>query len=82
MAHIFAYIAHKGGAPDDSAFELAAAARKIDPVTSPRAILTGWVRTSMRRAIRSVPPILRFGKSQMKLWLILIPMQNWCEKPC
>jgi electron transfer flavoprotein alpha subunit len=42
MAHIFAYIAHKGGAPDDSAFELAAAARKIDPVTSPRAILTGW----------------------------------------
>ena len=42
MARIFAYIAHKGGAPDDSAFELAAAARKIDPVTSPRAILTGW----------------------------------------
>ena len=31
MARIFAYIAHKDGVVDDSAFELAAAARKIDP---------------------------------------------------
>ena len=42
MARIFAYIVHKGGAVDDSAFELAAAARKIDPAASPTAILTGW----------------------------------------
>ncbi|MFZ0772102.1 MAG: electron transfer flavoprotein subunit alpha/FixB family protein [Candidatus Sulfotelmatobacter sp.] len=42
MARIFAYIVHKNGVPDDSAFELAAAARKIDPVALPRAILTGW----------------------------------------
>jgi electron transfer flavoprotein alpha subunit len=42
MARIFAYIAHKNGAPDDSAFELAAAARKIDPTVLPTAILTGW----------------------------------------
>jgi electron transfer flavoprotein alpha subunit len=42
MARIFAYIVHKGGAPDDSAFELAAAARKIDPTASPTAILAGW----------------------------------------
>lgn len=42
MARIFAYIAHKGGAVDDSAFELAAAARKIDPAASPTAILAGW----------------------------------------
>jgi len=42
MAHIFAYIVHKAGAVDDSAFELAAAARKIDPAASPTAILTGW----------------------------------------
>ena len=42
MARIFAYIVHKAGVPDDSAFELAAAARKIDPTASPTAILTGW----------------------------------------
>jgi len=33
---------HKNGAVDDSAFELAAAARKIDPDASPTAIVTGW----------------------------------------
>ena len=42
MARIFTYIMHKGGAVDDSAFELAAAARRIDPAASPTAILTGW----------------------------------------
>jgi electron transfer flavoprotein alpha subunit len=43
MARIFAYIVHKGGVADDSAFELAAAARKIDPAASPTAIcVTGW----------------------------------------
>jgi len=41
MARIFAYIAHKGGVPDDSATELAAAARKIDATASPTAIVTG-----------------------------------------
>jgi electron transfer flavoprotein alpha subunit len=41
MARIFTYIAQKGGVVDDSAFELAAAARKIDPTASPTAILTG-----------------------------------------
>ena len=42
MARIFAYIVHKPGVVDDSAFELAAAARKIDPTASPTAILAGW----------------------------------------
>jgi electron transfer flavoprotein alpha subunit len=42
MARIFAYIVHKGGVVDDSAFELAAAARKIDPTASLTAIVTGW----------------------------------------
>jgi electron transfer flavoprotein alpha subunit len=42
MARIFAYIVHKNGVADDSAFELAAAAHKIDPTASPTAILTGW----------------------------------------
>jgi electron transfer flavoprotein alpha subunit len=42
MPRIFAYIVHKAGVAGDSAFELAAAARKIDPAASPTAILTGW----------------------------------------
>jgi electron transfer flavoprotein alpha subunit len=42
MARIFVFITHKAGAVNDSAFELAAAARKIDPTTSPIAVVTGW----------------------------------------
>ena len=57
MPRIFAYIVHKDGVVDDSATELAFAARKIDPSASPVAILTGWgagldaacVRTGNRR---------------------------------
>ncbi len=41
MARIFAFIVHKEGVADDSAVELAAAARKIDPAASPAAIVTG-----------------------------------------
>jgi len=41
MARIFAYIVHRGGVVDDSAAELIAAARKIDPNTTPTAIVTG-----------------------------------------
>ncbi|MGA8312715.1 MAG: electron transfer flavoprotein subunit alpha/FixB family protein [Terriglobales bacterium] len=42
MARIFAYIAHRGGIADDSAAELAAAARKIDAGASPTAVVAGW----------------------------------------
>jgi len=42
MTRIFAYIVHKNGAADDSAAELAAAARKIDAAQSPTAVVTGW----------------------------------------
>ena len=42
-ARIFAYIAHKGGVIDDSASELLAAAKKIDPAASPTAIVTGSI---------------------------------------
>ncbi len=42
MARIFAYILHRNGVVDDSAFELAAAARKIDPTATLTAIVTGW----------------------------------------
>jgi len=42
MARIFAYIMHKAGVVDDSAAQLAAAAKKIDPAASPTALLTGF----------------------------------------
>lgn len=42
MPRIFIYIAHKDGLVDDSAAELAAASRMIDPSTSPTAIVCGW----------------------------------------
>jgi electron transfer flavoprotein alpha subunit len=42
MARIFAYIVHKAGVADDSAIELVAAAKKIDPAASFVAIVTGW----------------------------------------
>jgi electron transfer flavoprotein alpha subunit len=42
MSRIFAFIVHKGGAADDSAFELPVAARKIDAAQSTTAIVTGW----------------------------------------
>ena len=40
-ARIFAYIVHKAGVADDSAAELLAAAKKIDPAASPAAVVTG-----------------------------------------
>ena len=40
-ARIFAYIVHKAGVADDSAAELVAAAKKIDPAASPTAIVIG-----------------------------------------
>jgi len=42
MPRVFAYIIHTGGVPDDSAAELAAAARKIDAGEPPVALVTGW----------------------------------------
>ncbi len=41
MAGIFAYIMHKSGVADDTAVELAAAARQIDPAATLTAIVTG-----------------------------------------
>ena len=40
-ARIFAYIAHKAGVVDDSAAELLAAAKKIDPAASPHGVVAG-----------------------------------------
>jgi electron transfer flavoprotein alpha subunit len=42
MTQIFAYISHKNGVVDDTAGELAAAAKKIDAGATLTAIVTGW----------------------------------------
>ena len=42
MPRIFAYICHRNGVADDSATELLAAAKRIDPMVSPSALVTGW----------------------------------------
>ena len=39
--HIFTYIAHKNGVADDSALELAAAAKKVNPEADVTAVVTG-----------------------------------------
>jgi electron transfer flavoprotein alpha subunit len=41
MSRIFAYIAHKNGAADDSAAELLAAARALDSTANPTALVVG-----------------------------------------
>ena len=41
MPHIFTFITHKSGVPNDSAAEIVAAARRIDPTAAPTAILSG-----------------------------------------
>jgi electron transfer flavoprotein alpha subunit len=42
MARIFSYIVHNHGVADDTAAQLASAAKQIDSAASPTAILTGW----------------------------------------
>ena len=75
MARIFAYIMHKGGVADDSAFELAAAARRDRSrcFTDSHSHRLGR-RTSMPRAKPSALPTLRSGKSPTKL--LRTPMLN------
>jgi electron transfer flavoprotein alpha subunit len=41
MPRIFVYISHKDGVPDDSAAELVAAAKSIDPTATPTALIIG-----------------------------------------
>ena len=63
MARIFAYIVHKGGVADDTAVELVAAAKKIDPAASPTAVVTGCgSRNSMPSARPSPLPTPKSGR--------------------
>jgi electron transfer flavoprotein alpha subunit len=54
MTRIFAYIAHKGGVVDDSAAEMAAAARRIDPAAPLTAIIAG-VGAEVDAACKAIP---------------------------
>ncbi|MGB7823354.1 MAG: electron transfer flavoprotein subunit alpha/FixB family protein, partial [Candidatus Sulfotelmatobacter sp.] len=63
MARIFTYIVHKDGVPDDSAFELATAARMIDATAPPTAIVIGW-GADLDAACRSV------SASYSEIWKI------------
>ena len=66
-ARIFAYIAHKGGVADDSAAELLAAAKKIDPAAVPdgdRHRLGRGARCRLRQPARFLSP--RSGRSRTK----------------
>jgi len=54
MPRIFAYIAHRDGVIDDTALEVAAAARKIDANASPVAVLAGW-GSQLDAACNSLP---------------------------
>jgi electron transfer flavoprotein alpha subunit len=42
MNRIFTYVLHKDGVVDDTAFELVAAAREVDPTVSPVAVVAGF----------------------------------------
>ena len=75
MARIFAYIAHKGGIADDTAAELIAAAKKIDPTASPTAIVLGWgadldavcatLRTSYAEVWKIAQEILAYPNAEL-----------------
>jgi len=64
MADIYAYITHKNGVADDSAFELITAARKIDAGASVTAIVTGFGGDvdSVAEAMAAVyPQVIKFN---------------------
>ena len=80
MARIFAYIVHKAGVADDSAAELAAAAKKIDACCVSHGCCYRLGSRSLTPFAKAcVPPTARFGKSRMKP--LPIPMPNWSAKP-
>ena len=74
MARIFAYIVHKAGVADDSAAQLAAAAKKIDPTASPTALLTGWGADLNAACSALRASTLRYG--QFPTRLLPTPMRN------
>jgi electron transfer flavoprotein alpha subunit len=63
MARIFSYIVHKDGVPDDSAAELLAAARQIDPNAPLTAVVCGF-GSGLDRVCESLRP------SYLEVWKI------------
>ena len=79
MPRIFTYIVHKGGVADDSAVELVAAARKIDPAASPTAIVTGW-GADLDAACESFALSYREDLEDRQSKRSLTPMPNWSAR--
>lgn len=68
MAQIFAYISHKNGVVDDSAFELAAAAKKIDASAEATAIVVGSgseLDTACQSAAKFYPQVWKFDNDAL-----------------
>ena len=80
MARIFAYIAHKGGVVDDSAFELAAAAKKIDPTASLDGHSYRFGRGARRR-LQEPRRLLIRRSGRLPTKLLLTPTLNWFARP-
>jgi len=68
MSRIFVYIAHKDGVPDDSAFELISAAKKIDAAVAPVAVLTGFgaeLESVSNSVCRSYAEVWKVAKEEL-----------------
>ena len=75
MPAIFAYITHRGGVVDDSASELVSAARQLDPMASPVAIVIGSgselevacqsLRASYREIWKVANPALAYPNAEL-----------------
>lgn len=68
MAQMFAYVAHKGGVVDDTAAELAVAARKLDPKAEATAILTGSgaeLEQACQAAAQIYPQVWKFDHADL-----------------
>ncbi|RJQ65573.1 MAG: electron transfer flavoprotein subunit alpha/FixB family protein [Desulfobacteraceae bacterium] len=68
MAQIFAYIVHKGGAVDDTAAELAVAARKIDASAQVTAIVVGsgsQLDAACQGAAKLYPQVWKFNSDAL-----------------
>lgn len=88
MARIFAYIEHRGGVADDSAAELTAAAKKIDPAEAPIALITGFgpeldeVCNALRDSYREVWKIAKEELAYPNAELVRKALMNVLPKGC
>ncbi len=78
MSRIFAFIEHKGGVVEDTATELAAAAKKIDASAVPIAVVTGWgpeLDTVSSSLCKIFPEVWKISRPELSF-----PTPSWCGK--